>query len=86
MGSYIDKDKLLDDLNWRAPSEYNAKVNEIIMKQPEADVVELKHGKWRLGKSGCMYFCSQCSYAAHPREVDEWEYCPICGTKMEDNT
>lgn len=41
MSRYIDKDKLLDDLNWYAPSEYNAKVNEIIVKQPEADVVEV---------------------------------------------
>lgn len=41
MSRYIDKDKLLDDLNWHAPSEYNAKVNEVITKQPEADVVEM---------------------------------------------
>ena len=39
-------------------------------------------GEWRLGKSGCMYFCSDCNYAAHPREVDEWSYCPRCGAKM----
>lgn len=39
--------------------------------------------KWKLGKSGVMYFCSRCSYAAHPREVDEWLYCPICGAKMK---
>lgn len=39
-------------------------------------------GEWRLGKSGCMYFCSECNYAAHPREVDEWSYCPKCGARM----
>ena len=39
-------------------------------------------GEWKLGKSGCMYFCSECNYAAHPREVDEWSYCPRCGAKM----
>lgn len=40
-------------------------------------------GEWELGKSGCMYFCSFCGYAAHPREVDEWTYCPNCGAKMK---
>lgn len=42
----------------------------------------VKHGKWKLGESGCVYFCNQCSYAAHPREVDEWDYCPNCGARM----
>lgn len=41
-------------------------------------------GEWKLGKSGCMYFCSECNYAAHPREVDEWSYCPRCGAKMKE--
>lgn len=41
MSRYIDKDKLLDDLNWHAPSEYTAKISEVITKQPEADVVEM---------------------------------------------
>lgn len=42
-----------------------------------------KGGEWKLGKSGCMYFCSSCGYAAHPREVDEWTFCPNCGAKMK---
>ena len=40
-------------------------------------------GEWKLGKSGCMYCCSCCGYAAHPREVDEWTHCPKCGAKMK---
>lgn len=50
--------------------------NEDYRKQSE--------GEWKLGKSGCMYFCSECNYAAHPREVDEWSYCPRCGAKMKE--
>lgn len=42
-----------------------------------------KGGEWKLGESGCMYFCSECNYAAHPREVDEWNYCPRCGAKTK---
>ncbi len=40
-------------------------------------------GEWKLGKSGCMYFCSSCGYAAHPREEEEWSFCPHCGAKMK---
>lgn len=40
-------------------------------------------GEWKLGKSGCMYFCSSCGYAAHPREEEEWSYCPACGARMK---
>lgn len=41
-------------------------------------------GEWELGKSGVMSFCSTCGYWAHPREVDEWDYCPRCGAKMRE--
>lgn len=41
MSRYIDKDKLLDDLNRLAAVEYNALINEVIVKQPETDVVEV---------------------------------------------
>ena len=33
-----------------------------------------REGEWELGKSGCMYFCSSCRYAAHPREEEEWNF------------
>ena len=41
-------------------------------------------GKWELGKSGIMYACSECTCAATPREAEQWNYCPRCGTKMEE--
>ena len=40
-------------------------------------------GEWKLGKSGCMYFCSCCGHVAHPREEEEWNYCPNCGRPMK---
>lgn len=40
-------------------------------------------GEWKLGKSGCVCFCSECNLAAHPRESETWNFCPRCGAKME---
>ena len=53
-------------------------------KEPCDHYRKQRGGEWKLGKSGCMYFCSECNYAAHPREVDEWSYCPRCGAKMKE--
>lgn len=41
-----------------------------------------ERGEWKLGKSGCMYFCTHCANFAHPREKDEWCFCPHCGADM----
>lgn len=40
-------------------------------------------GKWKLGKSGCIYFCPKCEYWAMPREAREWNFCPHCGLPMK---
>lgn len=40
MSRYIDKDKLIENLNYFAPENYNSLINDLITKQPEADVVE----------------------------------------------
>lgn len=39
-------------------------------------------GEWKLGKGGVMYSCSRCNYKAHPREAEEWNFCPRCGSDM----
>lgn len=59
MSRYIDKDKLLDDLNWHAPGEYKAKVTGVITKQPEADVVEVVRCK------DCKYCINSSCYMSN---------------------
>ena len=81
MSRYIDADKLLTTLLDDLP--YKASVKRVLMQAPTADVVEVRHGEWKLGKSGVMYFCSFCGYAAHPREEEQWNFCPNCGAKMD---
>lgn len=39
-------------------------------------------GEWEMGKSGVVYFCSECDMWAFPVEVRKWHYCPNCGAKM----
>lgn len=56
----------------------NRRLEELVREQETA-----KACKWKLGESGCIYHCNQCHYAAHPREVDEWKYCPKCGARMD---
>ena len=43
----------------------------------------VRRGRWVLQEGGTMYRCSECAYAAHPREVDEWWCCPRCGARMD---
>lgn len=59
-------------------------VSDAVVALYDAGYRKRRGGEWKLGKSGCMYFCSECNYAAHPREVDEWSYCPRCGAKMKE--
>lgn len=82
---YIDKDKLLDNLNWHAPGEYKAKVSEVITNQPEVDVVEVVHCK------DCRYYdeiYSSCSGVWDTGEyrtanVNESDYCSYGERKNE---
>lgn len=41
MDEYIDRAELIKNLNKFAPEHYNALINQLITKQPTADVVEV---------------------------------------------
>lgn len=53
----------------------------------KADFVEVKHGKWQLGRRGRKIVCSKCETAV-PFKKDKYhiawysDYCPNCGAKM----
>ena len=68
----------------------------VIMEQPTADVVEVRHGEWvektePLGWSDAN--CIECSACGESWITDEelcvddykygWRYCPHCGAKMD---
>lgn len=78
MSRYIDKDKILDDLNWFAPEPHKDSISSFIEEQPEADVVEVKHGKWNGG-----FHCYECSVCGSGNQEYQSNYCPQCGAKMK---
>ena len=45
MARYIDADNLIENLKKFAPEHYTALINQLITKQPTADVVEVKQIK-----------------------------------------
>lgn len=57
MAEYINRASLINHLNTFAPEHYNSLVNDLILKEPAADVIERKKGEWipvteRLPKDG----------------------------------
>ena len=60
------------------------RLKERITKIPTADVVEVKHGKWKLNKDGSG-ICSECGRT----QKNVWDYdnsqnfCGHCGAKMD---
>lgn len=97
MAEYIDRQELLKNLNKFAPEHYSALVNTIITKQPAADVVEVKHGHWKLlpaqpvtGTLNVEAECSNCGrevvYQIVNNRYEFENFCPHCGAKMDGDT
>ena len=82
MSRYIDADKLSENIirqvnnpmirNWLL-----AMVND----QPTVDVVEVKHGKWKVDETHDYEpYCSLCGH--EPIAGEKYNYCPDCGADM----
>lgn len=82
MARYIDAEDLLNNLNKFAPESFNALINSLILKQPTADVQEVKHGEWFLRHLGAGHYweCSECAFQL---TTPRGNYCPNCGAKMD---
>lgn len=90
---YIERNELIENLQKFAPEHYNALINQLITKQPTADVKEVKHGEWIIDKSyTCIpinslkptkrisYKCSECGCKSGNNKY--FKHCPKCGAKM----
>lgn len=72
----------------RRVTVYNARTDpeEIQqMRQPAADMQEVRRGKWRQVFKGALHDCFECSACGHKdcEYTLNYHYCPHCGAKME---
>lgn len=87
MKEYIERNDLIKNLNYFAPEHYNALINQLIIKQPTADVREVIHAKWTKATNDKVYWyiCSHCGCDV-PRNIwnQDWfsDWCPNCGSRM----
>ena len=88
MDEYIERESLIKNLNKFAPEHYNALINDLIMKEPAADVEPVKYGHWIcIGDIDEYIFeCSECHEIYYlnegtPKE-HQYNYCPNCGAKL----
>lgn len=102
---YIDVEKLksfIDCGHLRRPTEIcfsELDVCNMIDKQPNADVAEVKHGRWIDNTYYAMHSdsregffpdddyicCSNCHFSLNKLDncVEEFVCCPYCGAKMD---
>lgn len=94
MDEYIKREALLKSKDWLALQEFDkARAKVIILGQPAADVVEVRHGEWKCTTRApkrvdgyyhwgapleTIFVCSECGRAEKNKEP----YCN-CGAKMD---
>ena len=100
MAEYISREALLKavekmdrlDKETHTQYEYNKEGYILLIKNaPTADVQEVKHGKWQLGRRGRKIVCSCCESDVPFKKDHERKchlacysnYCPDCGAKMD---
>ena len=91
MAEYIKREALVHRL--KSPYLFNItqRIFDIISEIPAADVAPVVHGRW--DDSGRYTFpsgatavrCTNCGCALTESEyrLNNWNYCPVCGAKMD---
>lgn len=95
MKEYIERAQLLKNLGYdetRRADVLPGSTFDIVLKEPAADVAEVRHGRWIPSDMGGgepdeAYICSECGEPwtlidGNPAE-NNMRYCPNCGTRMD---
>lgn len=84
---YIDREAALTAIKVHCPASYEAEMLARIVCIPAADVVEVRHGRWKPHSKVevPVFHCSVCGGAALHAFGKQCKspYCPNCGAKME---
>ena len=95
MKEYIERAQLLKNLGYdetRRADVLPGSTFDIVLKEPAADVAEVRHGRWIPSDMGGgepdeAYICSECGEPwtlihGNPAE-NNMRYCPNCGSRMD---
>ena len=95
MKEYIERAQLLKNLGYdetRRADVLPGSTFDIVLKEPAADVAEVRHGRWIPSDMGGVepdeaYICSECGEPwtlidGNPAE-NNMRYCPNCGARMD---
>lgn len=89
MKEYIEWAQFLKNLGYdetRRADVLPGSTFDIVLKEPAADVAEVRHGRWEriLTASGIIsrVRCSVCA-GTQPLTFENMTYCPNCGTRMD---
>lgn len=78
MAEYIEREALIKEISESTEPFNTGSVFRAINKQTAADVVPVRHGRWkRYGRN--LGECSNCGEIVNIR----YNYCPNCGAKMD---
>lgn len=88
MAEYIERNALIAEFKRLTLGEnslverlFADGVYAVIETFPAADVVEVRHGRWKNGGNGLYDTCTACGeeiYLAIPMN-----YCPLCGARID---
>ena len=99
MAEYIEREALIGDLTAAMDNRGMGQVIgktliRYVKREPAADVAPVVHGRW--DDSGRYTFpsgstavrCTNCGCALTESEyrLNNWNYCPVCGAKMDGGT
>ena len=76
---------------YRLLKDLSERIDRRIQRVPAADVQPVRHGRWKFKEDKAWvgngkYWCSVCRYgfaSGAYHEVDEFKFCPMCGSKMD---
>lgn len=74
---YIEREEVRDAFYMEFDEDY---ADDIVDRLPNADVQEVRHGKWIKSKNERK--CSICDYF-YFTNTKSFNYCPECGAKMD---
>ena len=83
MADYIRREVALEDFescNAENPCWTPQRVKMLLLRQPAADVAEVRHGRW-IFEPGKIPYCSECKEYSDDGDKGA-TFCPWCGARM----